>query len=216
MGGRGGASSSVSIDLTKMNLIRRKVNPSKPAPVAPSAPSKSYGSKVDQIIQDTGASPARAQEYKKALEDWSGSAYKSVRSYQQGKPSGTDAKNLANTIEEYIDKAPKWQGGETYRGISDVSDSVYKALTTKGATVDMRGTASWSKKESVAKSFAKSGGNDIVFVCKTQKRGTDIERYSVFGSGEAEVLVSKSATYSVGKTKKDKKSGITYIYLNEN
>lgn len=125
-------------------------------------------------------------------------------------------KSEAKRIEGYIERAPKWGGGVTYRGMS-LPSSVVKGLTV-GGTFDVNaGTASWSTQESTARSFSKSGsgGRHVVFVSQTQSKGTSIKHISYF-TKENEVLVSKNARYTITNISTKSGSPYTYVYVKEN
>lgn len=101
-------------------------------------------------------------------------------------------------VERLIDKSPKWQGGETFRGFKHLPASVIDQLTTVGNVVDLNnGTASWTTDASVASRFASSGANSsfIAHVAAgTKRRGTSIKNLSLFNS-ESEVLCSKNEQF---------------------
>ncbi len=167
------------------------------------------------LVENLGVSQSQAEQLVTSVENYTGVYYRDIREYQQsGEPK--EAAEYAQGIENYIKVAPKWDGGVTYRGISDIPNDVYEQLTTKGNVIDMKGTSSWSSRESVARNFAgmSTFGNNIVFVSETQSRGTSIRHLSTIPH-EDEVVASKDASYVVKRTKKDKKSGIMYVYLKE-
>ena len=146
--------------------------------------------------------------------------YFDTKRYQTGRPlKGYDVdeiKAISDSMEEYIQKAPRWNGGETYRGWK-VSDEQLKSYQ-EGNIIDMGGTSSWSGKESAAKDFATRNltyerPNSVVFHCPTQSKGTGIRHLSVFES-EDEVLCSMESKYKIQSTSKDD-DGIYHVYLEE-
>lgn len=142
-----------------------------------------------------GVSEERAKELYGSIQSFTGSGYTEIRKAQNG--GGSDwAKKAAENCEAYIDAAPKWGGGTTYRGINVSKEAA--ATFVKNAIIDInRGTASWSTSREVSKSFSgKGSGSKVVFRCKTQSRGTSIKHISFF-PGENEVLVSRRVQYKV-------------------
>lgn len=144
--------------------------------------------------------------------------YIDIRSFQRGEsPNAIDKiKEMAEDIETYIKKAPRWNGGETFRGctISDDELSTYKVDTLK----TMGGTASWSNLESVSMDFAKHNvsqerPNKIIFHCDTQSKGTGIKHMSVYEK-EYEVICSKESMYEIFRIESDNDSNI-HVYLKE-
>lgn len=169
-----------------------------------------------KIIQNTlGVSEAQAYEYWRIVTNYTGQWYGSVRAYQRTGSGSDTAKEISKGVENFIKVSPKWDGGTTYRGIQDVSDNVFDALTTPGTVFDMRGTSSWSSSKSVAADFAGSRNNSIIFsVEKGQSKGTSIRHISQYVK-EDEILVSKNAKYEVVTAKENKKKGYTEVTLRE-
>jgi hypothetical protein len=77
--------------------------------------------KVELVERLLGGDEGRAEDYVEAVEAWSGNAYQTVRQYQQGKEMSLEVKELAldysDRIESYIETAPKWESGVTFRGV---------------------------------------------------------------------------------------------------
>lgn len=169
---------------------------------------------VDIIAGALGESKEAAYEHWHAVTNYTGQWYGAVRKHQRDGGGPDHVQEMSKQVEDYIAKAPKWDGGTTYRGITDVSDNVLANLTTEGTVFDMRGTSSWSSKESIAKSFANSGHNDIVFESATQSKGTSVRHISRFPT-EDEILVSKSSKYRVASAKFDKKKKVWNIKVEE-
>ena len=144
-----------------------------------------------------------------------------VRKYQRGEKldewADMDAvKAISRDAEEYIKVAPRWNAGETYRGVT-LSDKELSSYTV-GSTLDMGGMSSWSSKKSVASDFAHRNAtyerpNSVMFHCDTQSKGTGIRHMSVIEL-EDEVLCSKDAKYQVLKVE-TQDDGITHIFLKE-
>ena len=100
----------------------------------------------------------------------------------------------AGNCEEFIDRSPKWSGGELMRGFSGLSSATVAALTNTDPNVLInlnKGTASWTTDEGTAYMFS-SWGNDglIAHVVSGERRGTSIRAVSAFDD-EDEVLCSR-------------------------
>lgn len=168
------------------------------------------------VANELGISEDEAKNYLSALKGYTGdNNYGAIRDAQRGGKQSAKIVQMGNDVETYIDKAPKWSGGETYRGVT-LSKKELNSLVV-GATIDMGGTSSWSSKQSVATKFADKakyyrGKNPVVFVSTTQKNGTGIRHLSKLKS-EEEVLVSKNSKYTINDMKVIK--GITYVYVGE-
>ena len=146
--------------------------------------------------------------------------YGEVRRFQRGENlnymSLEDIIKISDDIEDYIKKAPRWNGGETFRGVT-VSDDELKTFIP-GKTVEMGGTSSWSDNPKIANDFANHNisyerPNAVIYHCDTQAKGTGIRHLSVMEI-ESEVFCSKSAKYEVLKVISDEE-GKTHIYLKE-
>ena len=128
----------------------------------------------EETAKYIGSTVQEAKDMFDAVQDFTASAYSGIRRAQRGEKA-SDIPELqkkydseAKRIEGYIERAPKWGGGVTYRGMS-LPSSVVKGLTV-GGTFDVNlGTASWSTQESTARSFSKSGSGSrhVVFVSQT-------------------------------------------------
>lgn len=169
---------------------------------------------VEIIARALGEDKETAYKHWNAITNYTAQWYGAVRKHQRAGGGTETVREMSKQIEDYIAKAPKWDGGTTFRGITDVSDSVLDSLTTEGTVFDMRGTSSWSSKESVAKSFANSGYNDIVFESVTQSKGTSVRHISRYPT-EDEILVSKSSQYRVSSAKFDKNNKVWRIKVEE-
>ena len=168
------------------------------------------------VANELGISEDEAKIYLSALKGYTGdNYYGAIRDAQRGGKQSNKIVQMANDVETYIDKAPKWNGGETYRGVM-LSKKELNSLSV-GTTIDMGGTSSWSSKQSVATKFADKakylrGKNPVVFVSATQKNGTGIRHLSKLKS-EEEVIVSKDSKYTITDIKVNK--GTTYVYVGE-
>ena len=168
------------------------------------------------VANELGISEDEAQKYISALKGYTGdNYYGAIRDAQRGGKQSDKIVQMGNNVETYIDKAPKWNGGETYRGVT-LSRKELNSLNV-GSTIDMGGTSSWSSKQSVAAKFADKakyvrGKKPVVFVSATQKNGTGIRHLSKL-KREEEVVVSKNSKYTINDIKLN--NGITYVYLGE-
>lgn len=177
---------------------------------------------AEETAKYIGSTVQEAKDMFDAVQDFTGSAYSGIRRTQRGEKA-SDIPELqkkydseAKRIEGYIERAPKWGGGVTYRGMS-LPASAVKGLKV-GGTFDVNlGTASWSTQESTARNFAKSSSGDkpVVFVSQTQSKGTSIKHISNF-TKENEVLVSKNAKYTITNISTKPGSPYTYVYVKEN
>lgn len=147
--------------------------------------------------------------------------YDIKRSQRDGTPS-----DLALGIEEYIDCAPKWDGGLTYRGMAmddrQVAEIMRAAETHGEYDPHCGGTGSWSTDYAFCKRWAdrrvrnprKGRNTKVVFWSQTQSRGTSVTHMSPQGLGEHEVLVSQSARYCVRRTEREP-DGTLNVFLDE-
>ena len=152
--------------------------------------------------------------------DAESNVYSEIRRYQKGEDlqflEVEETKMLSDNIEEYIQKAPRWNGGTTYRGISESDDGLAQLIP--GKTVTMGGTSSWSATQSVSIDFAEQNITDarpniVIYHCETQSKGTGIKHISVHEL-EDEILCSMESKYKVIKTEQDA-NRITHVYLKE-
>ena len=160
---------------------------------------------IEYIQRIAGVDAQTAKEMNDAVWSWTDGSYHGIREVQQGRSSNEVHKKYGENIEKFLERATKWGGGVTYRGI-DVYDIGYRV----GDKIDMKGTSSWSTQESIARSFAGSSGS--VFVSPTQSRGTSTN-FSHQHHGEHEVTVSRKAKYIVDKI--EKRGYRTYYFVHE-
>ena len=174
-----------------------------------------------RYIQDQlGVSPEKAKEYSEALyfytDDFDN--VKDIRAYQRGEKvkNVSEVARREQDLEEYIEKASKWSGGETFRGVK-LTEEVLSRYEV-GSEHSMLGTSSWSSNEDIAIGYAgygnpSSGKRSVVFHSSTQRNGTSVRHLSPFVN-EDEVLVSKKSKYRVLKMFKSQ-DGVNHIYLEE-
>ncbi len=182
-----------------------------------------------QVMKDIGCDSAMAERYADAVYSFSYQWDYEIRHLQTGEKfksyhnhTMAQIRQKAKDLEEYIDKAPKWDGGTTYRGMS-LSEKELKNLITelKNGQGDMMGTSSWTTKEHIGQHFSEMHVGEyspkfkdektesVVLVAKKQGKATSIQHMSKYGSSEAEVLSSKDVRWKFVKTWEE--DGYTYI-----
>lgn len=78
-------------------------------------------SKSGFIQQELKVDKLTAERYLDAIEKYTGSASSEIRAYQSGEKEGATEdykeylQGLSDSIEMYIKRAPRWNGGETFR-----------------------------------------------------------------------------------------------------
>lgn len=181
--------------------------------------------KVELVERLLSVDEVRAEDYVEAVEAWSGNAYQNVRRFQQGGEMSLEEKEIAldysDRIESYIENAPKWESGVTFRGVAADEATIERLQNITGTNepFDMRGTSSWSSSLDVAQSNTEKHSNAlerverVVYESPTQSQGTSIMALSETPF-EYEVLVSKEAGYAVESVVKDE-DGIWRVRLRE-
>lgn len=176
--------------------------------------------KIGYVQKELGVSYERAQEYVDAIDAYADdNRYSAIRAFQQGQSveNQEEISKISRDIEDYIKKAPRWNGGETFRGVG-LSDKELQKFTVNSEH-NMKGVSSWSNEITIAEDFAneyKSYGYAVIFHSPTQNKGTAIRHLSKYpgSSGENEVLASKESKYKVLKREPDAHNRI-HIYLEE-
>ena len=182
-----------------------------------------------QVMKDIGCDSAMAERYADAVYSFSYQWDYEIRHLQTGEKfksyhnhTMAQIRQKAKDLEDYIDKAPKWDGGTTYRGMS-LSEKELKNLITelKNGQGDMMGTSSWTTKEHIGQHFSEMHVGEyspkfkdektesVILVAKKQSKATSIQHMSKYGSREAEVLSSKDVRWKFVKTWEE--DGYTYI-----
>lgn len=182
-----------------------------------------------QVMKDIGCDSAMAERYADAVYSFSYQWDYEIRHLQTGEKfksyhnhTMAQIRQKAKDLEDYIDKAPKWDGGTTYRGMS-LSEKELKNLITelKNGQGDMMGTSSWTTKEHIGQHFSEMHVGEyspkfkdektesVILVAKKQGKATSIQHMSKYGSREAEVLSSKDVRWKFVKTWEE--DGYTYI-----
>ncbi|MBP3495509.1 MAG: hypothetical protein J6K52_04810 [Clostridia bacterium] len=173
-----------------------------------------------QMANYLGVDEYSANNIVLALERWSDGAYSNIRKAQQNSNKTSPYYKMAQQLEEYIEKAPLWNGEKLYRGVH-LAPAQIDAFQV-GKKINMKGLSSWSSEEVIAEEFAKNKNENeeaVVFVNNSgTKQGASVTHLAEYPS-EAEVLISSKATYKVlnKSTKTNKYTGktITYIEVEE-
>ena len=176
-------------------------------------PLKSYNDSLNTVKQELGCNDKQATKYIDSVASYTSENYTAIRAYQTGKKNDYTKKfsRDAKTIEDYIDKAPKWNDGTLYRGIN-VENGDVKSLFKPGTELDMQGTSSWSSEKGVSETFTWGSGTKVIFQCDKISKATSVTHISNNPS-EKEVLVSKDTKYVTKKI--SKKGRYYYVYLDE-
>lgn len=181
------------------------------------------GEHASWVAKELGISQEEATRYVDAVIQFTNAdseVYSDIRRYQRGEPlqilTEVDAKELSEDLEAYIAKAPRWNGGTTFRG-STVPNAEL-AEYQPGYTVTMGGMSSWSATQDVSRDFAvgnisQDRPNAVIYHCETQTKGTGIRHLSV-NENEDEVLCSVESAYRVVRTETDNE-GIVHVYVEE-
>lgn len=180
--------------------------------------------KIASIEQRTGMNHSEAAETVNAIGRWSTSEYGTIRDIQRGNPpkdltpAGIDSyKYYADTLETFIDRAPKWAGGTMYRGIS-VDRKTLDKYTDIGTIYSENALASFTTNETNAQMF--SAGYDaarpyrVVFKTtnKSTKHGASITRETKIPD-EDEVLMSSKAKFRIKRATKKRDEGGVYVQI---
>lgn len=175
------------------------------------------------IQKDIQVPEDRAKDIATSIKRYTTSDYAEANmvEYQwTGKNIGTAAQDVAN-INEYIDKAPKWNAGTLYRG-SRIPKTELSQIEV-GKPLTQNRITSWSSKSEIADKFAKfnlkSGEESVKYVIDlepgTATSGVSIQHLSG-KQGEAEVLFKKDVDMIVTKVETvaiNKSRKMTVIHL---
>lgn len=180
---------------------------------------------VDFTMKELGCSEQEAKDMIKEVSGYTEGYATDVRTWQQGgkqwdmqELTPKEAQRMSEQVERFIDKSPKWEGGEIYRGIGVSEDDANKILDDISFSMkpfDMKGTSSWTSDKSIADDFSVWNGADVAIVFKAPgtKQGTSIDHISEFS--QSEVLVSKNARWDVKKINGSVDDGYLEIELEE-
>lgn len=190
---------------------------------------KNEKARFEDIKKLTGVDDATAKKYLNALCGNSdsyvrarnaGSEYKDSWFYGQDREiragATKTAREKAETIHEYIEKAPKFEG-EIYRGLS-LSNEMISGFK-EGAVFKENGLlSSWTSSKDVAQDVAAGrseelGMRPVVISTKNPEYGTPVAHLSMWGDWEQEVLVSnmKEPRYTINKV--EEREGVVYVEM---
>lgn len=179
---------------------------------------------VDYTMKELGVSEPEAKEMIKAVSGYTDGYATDMRSWQVhgdgyilNEMSSKEARTMSEQVEKFIDKSPKWDGGEIYRGIGVDEDAAMRILDDiySEKPFDMKGTSSWTSDKSIADDFSEWNGADIsiIFRAPGTKKGTSIDHISDFS--QSEVLVSKEARWKVKRIEGGIDDGYMIIDMEE-
>lgn len=144
-------------------------------------------------------SDKEAKKMAEAVGDFSVDGYTDIRKagFEGAPPASQKHKEQADTIDEFVDRAPKFEG-EVYRGIGVSAEKANKivAQARKGEMINQMGAASFSTDLGTAEDFSAEGegGTPILFKSSGVQNGTSIRNISDFPS-EDEVIMSSKARW---------------------
>ncbi len=154
----------------------------------------SFSNAIDYIKSITGISDDNeAGELYWAINDFTGSYSDSVREASRGETTSSNSLARLKNIEKFIELAPKWNGGTTWRGLELSRDAIDSFSV--GMIVDNMGPASWSSEREVAEGFTNMR-NKFFFRCEKPQNGTSVKFASLCPS-EDEVLCSERCRYRI-------------------
>lgn len=171
---------------------------------------KQYNNSISYYSDSKGQdTQLRQMQHSGVLRDGNGESYK---------PDDRTKEKLLthiNNIEEFIRKAPKWNGGTTYRGIAVTEDLIYLWTETDNEEICMLGMSSWSRDKNTAIHYSKLNQSEqnpkaVLFICEGEQYGTSIE-YNSNKEIEREVLCSNKARYKVIRKVTDKDKIWLYV-----
>lgn len=179
----------------------------------------------DYTAKQLGVSQQEAKDMIKEVSGYTDGYATDMRIWQQGgKPwdmqelSPKEAQRMSEQIEKFIDKSPKWDGGDIYRGIGVDEDTAMRILDDiyySGKPFDMKGTSSWTSDKSIADDFSEWNGADVAIIFKAPgtNKGTSIDHISDFS--QSEVLVSRDARWDVKRIEGGVDDGYLVIEMEE-
>jgi len=203
-----------------------------PAPVVPVAPApepipdtprrghlrrRDEQGAINTISQELNISTAEAKQYRDSVYHFTTDAYSDVRVYQKnGTLKRPEISQISDKLEEYIAKAPKWEGKPLYRGVS-LNQSAVEELKI-GTVLRQGGTSSWTDDVKIAKIFTEKNTfgtqTSVLFRVEATNQGTSVRHISKYFS-ENEVVISKKAKHEIYKIEKSNGGKQLIVYLKE-
>lgn len=162
---------------------------------------------IDHTMKECGVTEQEAKDMVREVSGYTDGYATDMRAWQQygdryilDEMSSKEARTMSEQVEKFIEKSPKWEGGDIYRGIGVDEDTAMRILDDiyySGKPFDMKGTSSWTSDKSIADDFSEWSGADVAIIFKAPgtKKGTSIDHISNFS--QSEVLVSKDARWDV-------------------
>lgn len=137
------------------------------------------------ISLNTGCSKAKAREYAKAVKFYLNNVYlRDSRGFMRYRKDCS--------IYKFIEAAPKWHGGDTYRGVTGGKEDYDKTMV--GDTINMRGVSSWSSYIEDTLYFSYG----LVYVCQSaQYMGTSVSFAAELEYLVYEVIAHRKSRYRV-------------------
>lgn len=180
--------------------------------------------KIASVQQRTGMNHSEATETVNVIGRWSTNEYDTIRDIQRGNPpkdltpAGIDSyKYYADTLETFVDRAPKWAGGAMYRGISVDTETLEK-YTEVGTIYSEKALASFTTTEATAQRFSITYDDNrphrVVFKTtnKATKHGSSITRETRIPD-EDEVLMSSKAKFRIKRATKKRDAEGVYVQI---
>ncbi len=171
--------------------------------------------KIELIEKDLGVDKEQAGKYLKSL-----NSYIATTEYQDIRENPEKYKDVRDNIEDFIKKAPAWNGnGTIYRGMRVKLDSSLANNVKVGENIDLGGFSSWTSDNQYASSWAqnspgKKGTSVMVFKMKKADNATSVRHLSRIPM-EDEVLLSGDVKLKITGVTKLKK-GIIEVTVEEN
>lgn len=188
---------------------------------------------VNNISKDLGVDKRRAEEIGYAMISFTGDEYMDIRDASAGLLDTNRGdfdwyQKKADAIEEFIDKSPKWDGGEISRGIfvdKGVAEEI-KRQAESNEPISLLGISSWTSDRKTAEKFAESHvatmdeslktknqkkGRSVIFVndANFTNYGTSVKHMSMHKS-ENEVLVSGKTEFKPTRVEETKEAIIIH------
>ena len=151
-----------------------------------------YKEQKKYIKDKTGVSDEEAEEIYGAIAHYTTTSYDDVRNMKNNDKSVVEERKH---LEEYISKAPKYEGN-IYRGMHFNDDNFVKQLEA-GKIISMNGISSWSSDKNIAQAFSEQyGAKNQVIITTKNKSGVDISKLSAIEE-EKEVLHSSKSYFNI-------------------
>lgn len=165
---------------------------------------------IKKTMTECGCSRVQALRMNRAVRNFSAGWDSDIRCYQQGLADSVlvhdvkEVKQRAADLEKFINAAPQWNGGTTFRGIAvdPATFSQFKRRAKDGGAIGMLGTSSWSTERSVSMQFGLDVAENIddavvcLFRCEGKQKGVSIRHLSAYIQ-EEEVACSQSARWRI-------------------